>query len=268
MTTLYTESYINGVLTLAHTLRAVNTTSRFILLYIPGRLSPSALCRLSSVGWELRQVPRIEPPDNGRGVFHRFLDQYTKLHIWGLDSIGIKSAVYLDGDTIALRNFDELWDLPFNFAAVPDMYGDKRGFTLSFNAGVLFLRPSTDTLNDMLLKIGTADYSHKDAEQGFLNHYFGQQVVRLPYVYNGNLAIKRLNPSFWEGMRKELRIVHYTLVKPFPELPSEIPSERELKQLATLEEKKKEDDGFWADEIRWWEDAWTSLTLEQRQFVC
>jgi len=48
-----------------------------------------------------------------------------------------------------------------------------------------------------------------------LNHYFGAQAVRLPYAYGGNLAIKERSPEMWEAMQKDMRIIHYTLGKPF-----------------------------------------------------
>ncbi|KAH8111456.1 nucleotide-diphospho-sugar transferase [Phellopilus nigrolimitatus] len=236
VTTLYTESYTGGVLTLAQSLKAVNTSARLVLLYFPERISSWTQCRLRSVGWELYPIPRIPPPDGGRGVFYRFLDQYSKLQIWGLDKIGIKSY------TLVRRNFDELWALPFTFAAVPDIYGDNRGFTLSFNAGVMFLRTSSEALADMLDKICTAAYKHKDAEQGFLNTYFAVHVVRLPYIYNANLALKRRNADIWHAIEKDMRIVHYTLVKPFYE-----------------DERKRLDGGLWMDEMGWWEASWREL---------
>ncbi|KAA1471824.1 hypothetical protein DENSPDRAFT_929862 [Dentipellis sp. KUC8613] len=83
---------------------------RRLLFYIPGRISPPALCLAHAVGLTPHPVTYIEPPHNGEGVYHRFADQYTKLALWALDQIGIERAVYLDGDTIVRRRFDELFD--------------------------------------------------------------------------------------------------------------------------------------------------------------
>ena len=121
----------------------------------------------------------------------------------------------MDADTLVRRNFDELFSLPFNFAAVPDVFPDGKGFTLGFNAGVLFLRPSTPTFNSLVAQIATADFPPEDAEQSYLNHFFGAEAVRLPFAYNANLAIKRRSQKLWEGIKAEHRIVHFTLVKPF-----------------------------------------------------
>ena len=89
---------------------------------------------------------------------------------------------------------------------------DDPGF---FNAGILFFCPSTEIFEDIASKLETTDFRLKDAEQSFLNHYFGAQSVRLPYAYGGNLVIKERSPEMWKAMQSDMRIVHYTLVKPF-----------------------------------------------------
>ncbi|EMD32925.1 glycosyltransferase family 8 protein [Gelatoporia subvermispora B] len=212
VTTLYTDAYALAVVTLGHSLNQVNSTARRIVLYLPEQVSPRALCIATSSGFDALPVARIDPPE---GVNERFLDQYTKLRLWTLDQHGIKSVVYLDADTLVLGNFDELFSLPYTFAAVPDIFLDHRGFILSFNAGVLFLRPSTSVFEDMLTKVGTAEYPRHMAEQAFLNLYYAANAVRLPYVYNANLAIKSKKVIVWEDIWTQTRIVHYTLVKPF-----------------------------------------------------
>ena len=196
VTTLYTNNFAAAVATLGHSLQKANTTARLIMLYIPDKISEEALCIATSSGFEPHAVTRIPPPRNGRGVHRHFMDQYTKLTIWTLDRLGIDAVVYLDADTLVKRNLDELFRLPHNFAAVPDIFLDSRGFTTSFNAGVMFIRTSTDVFHDMVEKIGTASYRAEDAEQSFLNHYYGAEVVRLPYVYNGNQALKKRSAKF------------------------------------------------------------------------
>ena len=65
----------------------------------------------------------------------------------------------------------------------------------------------------MLEKLETAVYPFLMAEQALLNV---SQVTRLPLAYNANLAIKPRSPKLWETMEDDMRIVHYTLDKPFP----------------------------------------------------
>ncbi|KAF7441251.1 hypothetical protein PC9H_001600 [Pleurotus ostreatus] len=95
--------------------------------------------------------------------------------------MGIKRLVHTP--TRFRQNFDELFHLPFNFAAVPDVYGpgDARGFSLTFNAGVLAIQSSSCILKNMK-KSETARCPVQQAEQAFLNLYFGAKAARLRYI--------------------------------------------------------------------------------------
>ncbi|KAF4604322.1 hypothetical protein EYR40_001501 [Pleurotus pulmonarius] len=261
VSTLYTNSYAMATAVLAHSIRTAKSSARLILLYIDGQVSEEALCISRAAGWELLAFPRIGPPHGGKGVRTQFIDQYTKLHIWSLDTIGIKRLVYLDADTLVRRNFDELFRLPFNFAAVPDVYGpgDARGFSLTFNAGVLAIHPSSRILANMRKKAETARYPIQQAEQAFLNLYFGTKAARLPYMYNALIAIKKRNPAVWEELKEELVIVHYTDHKPF--LLDSQPSAKiltpEEMRLAMDEAKSRYE--LWSEEFGWWCTAYQKM---------
>lgn len=66
----------------------------------------------------------------------------------------------------------------------------------------------------MLENIRTMDYESVEAEQAFLNVYQHCTVLRLPYQYNGNLAIKSASIQAWNALRDTMSIIHYTLQKP------------------------------------------------------
>ncbi|TFY81886.1 hypothetical protein EWM64_g2123 [Hericium alpestre] len=284
VTTLYNELYTLPILTLGYSLSAhydnANSSEypalpppRRLLMYIPHRISPLTLCLARSVGWEPHPVEFIAPPHNGAGVGPRFGDQYTKLALWKLDQIGIEKVVYLDGDTLVRRRFDELFAMPFDFAAVPDIYGDERGFALSFNAGVLALRPSTAVFENLFARMEEAVYPPIMAEQAYLNLYFGAEVVRLPYIYNANLAGKIRSRKLWDFMNQSdaLRIVHYTTPKPFPAMGTENGGTREgLRQAQEtvrqhIVEAKKVNGGLYGEEIGWWEDAWRDMERDRHE---
>ena len=257
VSSLYTDEYTTAIITLGHSLKAVNVTVPMILIYMPGRLSSRSLCLATTAGWSLHPVSHIPPPFGGKGINWLYGDQYTKLTIWTLDSIGIKSLVYLDADTLVRKNFDELFSLPFNFGAVPDVFKNYRGFSIGFNAGVLFLRPNTTVFNDMISKLETAVFPYDMAEQAFLNVYFGSQVSRLPYAYNANMAAKVRNAKLWEAMEDDIRILHYTVTKPFPF--KGLKSRETLKQF--FRERLTMENGFWAKEMRWWQEAWRETAI-------
>ena len=255
MTTLYSDNYVPALLTLGQSLEDTRTSARRVLLYFPANVTERSVCQLRSVGWELHAIDRIAPPDDGKGIYFRFVDQYTKLQVWALDKLGIAAVLYIDGDTLVRRNTDEIWSVlgTTNFAAVPDIFMGNLAFSLSFNAGVMLLRTSSAVFEDMISKINTIPYDHGYAEQGFLNVYYSANVMRLPYVYNSNLAIKRRSPKMWEAMKPDMAIVHYTLDKPFDYTHDD--PQRSWSGEA-LEEAKVIKGGIWREEMGWWGEVW------------
>lgn len=270
VTTLYSDSYAPAVAALGHSLRKVDTFARLIVLYIPSQVSASALCLAASSGFVPRPVERIPPPQNGSGITPRFLDQYTKLTLWTLDALPepVRALVYIDADALALRNFDELFSLPFAFAATPDVYTDARGFTTNFNAGVMFLRPDSGLFRAMLDALPDARYPHTMAEQAFLNQYFATDAVRLPYAYNGNLALKERSPHVWSGIQSEMRIIHYTLIKPFITKKWETVSFERMQE--RVEEAARAKGGMFREEMLHWGHIWqeTRTVYAQRLNEC
>ncbi|KAI0714181.1 hypothetical protein C8T65DRAFT_694919 [Cerioporus squamosus] len=253
----YTDEFATAIATLGHSLNRVNTTARRLMLYIPEQVSPRALCIATATGFEAKPVQRIAPPNDGRDVFKHFVDQYTKLRLWQLDKDGARGVVYLDADTLATRNFDELFALPHSLAAVPDVYTNRKGFALQFNAGVLFLRPSTAVFWKIVETIPTAHYWRHEAEQALLNAFFAKDVVRLPYAYNANLAIKARSPRMWEGIKEEMRVIHYTMAKPFTGDNWRYVPMDQLEENARRRGRKES--GRFAEEMDLWAQAWKEV---------
>ncbi|TFY60036.1 hypothetical protein EVJ58_g5400 [Rhodofomes roseus] len=239
VTCMYTDSYATAIATLGHSLDRVNSTATRLLFYLPEHVSSEALCIATATGFVPHPVSRIAPPHNGEGTNKRFLDAYSKLNLWTLNDAGYKAVVHLDADTLVLRNFDELFALPYRFGAVPDVYVGSHGFALEFNTGTL-------------------SYDEIQADQAFLNQYYAASAVRLPYAYNANLAIKVRKPAMWEDLWKRARVVHYTLVKPF--LAEADNSGETIVPMEGLEENIRarmgEFDGVFKEELLEWLGQW------------
>ena len=147
-----------------------------------------------------------------------------------------------------------------------DVYGagDPRGFSVTFNAGVLAFRPSTAVFEDMKLKVETASYPLKQAEQAFLNLYYAGKGLRLPLVYNSNLAIKQRSPVLWDAIKDEMRIVHYTSVKPF--LDDTRSSSTILtpdEQMEAIRLAMRRENGFYTEEVGWWREAFEHMQSDK-----
>jgi len=168
---------------------------------------------------------------------------------------GTDRVVCVDSDALARQNFDELFlslfEMSFPFGAVPDVYGNA-DFKLPSNAGVLALRPNQSTFESMLGRVDDARYPPGEAEQAFLNLYFGADVIRLPYVYSANLVIRERSPVLWYAVRDEMRIVHYTSPKPFAKDGKDIVDGAPLERL--INKAKHHRDGMHAEANGWWQD--------------
>jgi glycogenin glucosyltransferase len=172
--------------------------------------------KLEQVDWKTLLVPVI--PQLGRQAkIERFRTMFSKLHFWRLTECD--SLVYLDADMLVVKNFDELfeWTKHTHFAAVPDNWFGT--FKIDINAGVLVIKPSIKEFFELLnASMALRDKFNKDlAEQGFLSLYYFGTMIRLPLIYNGNMATWRKNPEIWEGMKENIKILHFTLEK--PEIP-------------------------------------------------
>ena len=142
-----------------------------------------------------------------------------------------------------MPGIDELFELPFPFAAVSDVYGS--GFKLQFNAGVLALHPSNDIFDSLYARFADAMYNPHEAEQSFLNVYFGADAVRLPYVYNANLAIRSGMPC-----ATSCASCIYTVPKPFPKVGTGIADGAHLER--AIYETRRDRGGVHAEAVDWW----------------
>jgi hypothetical protein len=53
------------------------------------------------------------------------------------------------------------------------------------------------------------------AEQAFLNSVYGENFEELSFDYNGNIAAAVQNRTFWMLHRPNLKLLHFTWIKPF-----------------------------------------------------
>jgi inositol phosphorylceramide glucuronosyltransferase 1 len=203
------------------------------------------MATLASDGWLVRQVDLIDNPGvwtqgNTRGHRYpaRFWGVYTKLSVFNMTQY--RRVVYLDADTVVVRNVDELFACE-GFCAV--LRHSER-----LNSGVMVLEPSEELFADMMNHVDTTP-SYTGGDQGFLNSYFsgfaaaplfnpksGQllasdsgntaaapetggaaafgptpRMQRLPTMYNADLGLYITNSRRWTLPQDEIGVVHYTL---------------------------------------------------------
>ncbi|GJJ70702.1 glycogenin [Entomortierella parvispora] len=219
ITLLTNNSYASGALVLGHSLRASQTTKQLAIL-ITAQVSRPIRDKLANVYDAVIEIGEIDSHSKanlellGRPELGITL---TKIHVF--NQTQYSKVIFLDADTLVLRNIDELFDTAANgaiddkdrnkrFAAAPDA-----GWPDCFNSGVFVCRPTFEDyqgLIDMANQEGTFD----GGDQGLLNSYFGgwsrgEASNRLPFVYNTTpTAVYSYAPAFQQN-RDRLAVVHF-----------------------------------------------------------
>lgn len=143
----------------------------------------------------------------GKPAFHTPLDNFAKLRLWQLD---YERVVFLDADTLVVRNVDRLFDYP-EFCAAPNVYESLADFH-RLNSGVFTARPSQATFEAMMARLDTPDAFWRRTDQTFLEAFF-PQWHGLPVTFNMLQYVWFAMPDLWRW--SSVQIVHYQYEKPW-----------------------------------------------------
>ncbi|XP_041822157.1 glycogenin-2 [Chelmon rostratus] len=209
-----TDSYCMGATVVAKSLRRHGTTRSIVVMVTPNVSEQSRLA-LKDVFDEVIIVDVMDSEDR---IHLSLLGRpelgitFTKIHCWTLTQYS--KCVFLDADTLVLRNVDELFERD-ELSAAPDP-----GWPDCFNSGVFVFRPSLRThtgLLDHALQHGSFD----GGDQGLLNSFFSSWPVEdiskhLPFVYNlSGSSVYSYLPAF-QQFGHNAKIVHFLgAVKPW-----------------------------------------------------
>ena len=142
MTLLSSDSYLEGVLCLAQSLR--DTDPRYpLLVMITDELSQRTLRTLRLFGLDTRSIQQdytLPPEVLRKNSLTRWVNCINKLEVFALTDYD--KVVYLDADMMVVKNIDSLFDYPHPSAVV--YYGRVRGYEhWNFpNAGLLVIEPA------------------------------------------------------------------------------------------------------------------------------
>ena len=141
--------------------------------------------------------------------------------------------VYLDADTVVLKNIDDLFSTS-GFAAAPDA-GIERPSLDTFNSGVFAADPSYELFEDLLRRLPYTP-SKDGGDQGFLNNVF-PDWHRLPPEYNTTKRVFSHHPELY--VHDDIKVLHYVGNKPWE--PSE------------ADGRYEEIDRRWVEHLEGWE---------------
>ncbi|XP_035692433.1 titin-like isoform X2 [Branchiostoma floridae] len=207
VTLVTNDSYSFGALVLGQSLRAVHTTRKLAILVTP-LVSDSIREQLGKVYDDVHVVDVVDSGDTEKLALLSRPElgiTFTKLHCWRLTNY--TKAVFLDADTLVLRNVDDLFDKE-ELSAVPDI-----GWPDCFNSGVFVFRPSEDTYQ-ALLQCATTTGSFDGGDQGLLNTFFSDWGTKdisrhLSFLYNMTSTIHYSYLPAFNRFGGEVKIVHF-----------------------------------------------------------
>ncbi|KAM3922835.1 glycogenin-1-like isoform 2-T3 [Leptodactylus fuscus] len=201
------DIYCQGALVLGKSLKN-HETSRKLVVMITSQVSGRMRTILGKVFDEVLEVDILDSADLARLSLLKRPElgvTFTKIQCWSLTQY--TKCVYMDADTIALRNIDELFDRE-EFSAAPDS-----GWPDCFNSGVFVFRPSIDTYR-RLLKYAEDNGSFDGGDQGLLNSFFSNWATadiskHLPFIYNLSISsVYTYIPAF-KQFGSEAKVVHF-----------------------------------------------------------
>jgi len=201
------DSYAVGALTLAHSLKRVQTTRKVVIM-ITEEVSSSMKAVLEDV---FDAVFTVEPLDSGDLAHLTLLDRtelgitFTKIQCWTLTDYS--KCVFLDADTLLVQNSDELFDRE-EFSAAPDA-----GWPDCFNSGVFVFRPDLNTFRE-LVKHAMTSGSFDGGDQGLLNTFYSSWATRdisrhLPFTYNMVASATYSYLPAYKHFGHNVKIVHF-----------------------------------------------------------
>lgn len=197
------HDYLWGVRALANSLGRVSDVP-LILMVPPGFDCGEVTFEADNV--RLYEVNSIRNPHQPRSHQSRFSNTFTKLEVFGLTFLD--RAVFIDADTVVLRELDELFTYE-GFAAAPDF--GLRLESSRFNSGVFVCSPGSELYTKVLDAIPDTP-SYDGGDQGFLNEFI-DDVVWLPPEFN---SLRRALGRYPDVIRREdAKVIHFVGPKPW-----------------------------------------------------
>ncbi|XP_076804000.1 glycogenin-1-like isoform X1 [Clavelina lepadiformis] len=208
------NSYSQGAMVLAQSLRRHGTLKEIVVLVTP-QISLDVRHKLETL---FDRVVLVDVMDSEDEAHLSLLNRpelgvtFTKFHCWNLTEYN--KCVFMDADTMALTNIDELFNRE-ELSAAPDA-----GWPDMFNSGVFVYKPSRETYL-ALISLADSEGSFDGGDQGLLNTYFNKWSTsgpskRLSFLYNmHSTATYTYSPAF-ARFGKDTKVVHFIgAVKPW-----------------------------------------------------
>lgn len=201
------DQYSIGALVLAHSLKRSGTTRNIVVMITDG-VSPAMQDQLSRAFTKVINVALLDSEDVGHLAMMERPElgvTFTKIQCWKL--IQYQTCVFLDADTLVLRNSDELFKRE-EFSAAPDA-----GWPDCFNSGVFVFKPSLETYKALIVHAQT-EGSFDGGDQGLLNTFFkdwcSKDITKhLSFLYNMCATATYTYLPAYKKYGRDVKIIHF-----------------------------------------------------------
>jgi len=203
------DEYSKGALVLGKSLREVKVSADVdLVVMVSPQVSSEARNDLQQVFDHLVDVNVYDSKDAAHLAMLKRPElgvTFTKIHCWKLTQY--QKCVFMDADTMAIQNIDDLF-LREELSAVPDA-----GWPDIFNTGVFVYKPSAETY-DGLVKLAEEEGSFDGGDQGLINSYFSkwsQDDIKkhLPFLYNLQATPSYTYSPAFERFGKDAKVIHF-----------------------------------------------------------
>lgn len=202
------DSYALGALVLAKSLKRSGTTRKTVIMITPEGVSDPMKYQLSSMFDEVVDVNALDSRDK---INLALLERpelgitFTKLQCWNLTQYS--KCIFLDADTLVMKNSDELFNRS-ELSAAPDA-----GWPDCFNSGVFVYTPSTETFS-RLMEHAASQGSFDGGDQGLLNTFFSDWATKdiskhLSFLYNMCATATYTYLPAFKHFGHNVKIIHF-----------------------------------------------------------
>ena len=177
------DSYIPGIIAVYKSLRHSGNTKDLVVM-VTDDVTDKGKELLKDFDIKFFDVDKIHYKGGGK-VLSRYRDNawkmFTKLNIW--KQTQYEKLVYLDADTLILKNIDDL----FEYDELSAVHGGSQMLGYSgIEGGILVIKPNEETFDQLIKSLDSDEYDIRMSDQSFLNDYFTRhgKITHLPETYN------------------------------------------------------------------------------------
>lgn len=185
---LSSDNYLEGLLVLKKNLEIIKSKYP-LFVCVTDNVTQRVLKQLQIQQIQYKIVPFILGPSGEDGCAH-WSNTLGKLYIFNLPQID--KAIYLDLDLLILKNIDDLFDLPVDFAMPLHCLYDYPQYKLKMISSVLVFKPSEELFNEIFnqYKINPLGILENHGDECFIEAYVSKHgVTILPIHYNFQVGL-------------------------------------------------------------------------------